>query len=204
MQAYYPITAPVRTAATEPTILQEPVSLDEAKKQCSVAEAINYHDAAISRHIVAARQQVEHDAMVVCYTGTFTYKLTEFGWRDYFEIPNIKPVTAVSSIAYINTGGTSTTWGASEYTLDASGLVPIVRLNYGYSWPTLRGEVNGITVTLTAGYSSPLAVPAKIKQAVLLALHIAWLYSQERPDEAQRQQIGYDRQIELIRLEPYG
>ena len=47
-------------------------------------------------------------------------------------------------------------------------------------------------------------IPQKIKWAVLLALHIQWLRKMESLVEADRQQAGYDRQIELIRRMSYA
>lgn len=195
----YPATAAIRT--TEPTLQQEPVTPEQVKAQLGL-QGNGAHDQWITETIPAARWEVEHDADLVCYTGAHTWKFTEFPCRDWFELPS-RPVTAVSSITYVATDGTTTTWSSSEYVLDTASLIPVVRYAYGYSWPALRGDMNGVTVAYTAGYASVLAIPARIKQAVLLAIHIKWLQKMENTAEAERQQVGYERQIELIRRTTY-
>lgn len=201
MQTCYPVTIQVRTA--EPTFQQEPITLAEAKYQCSVAPDVSYHDEELQSLIVAARRQVEHDAGVVCYTGTFTWKFTEFPCREWLPLPSgLRPVTAITSIAYVATDGTTTTWGASNYGLKEA-ITPYVALAYGQTWPTVRGDMNGIVVTATAGYASVLLIPQTIKEAVKLALHINWLHATEQPDLAAKQQAGYDRWMNLLRRETY-
>lgn len=200
MIAYYPVTVPVRTA--EPAFEQEPVTLDEAKYQCRVPSEVIYHDEAMRTKIVAARKQVERDAGVVCYTGTFTWKLTQFPCRDWLEFPStLRPVTAIGSITYVASDGDTDTLDSSNYTRDTAPIMPIIRLAYGESWPAVRGDINGIIVTVTAGYATVAAIPQPVKLAVLLAVHINWLYENEQPDLATKQQAGYDRWIDLLRRE---
>lgn len=176
MLTCYPITKPIRSTA--PTILQEPLSLAEAKKQCGVAEGVNYHDDIIQRLIVAARETVENDTGIVCYTGTFTWKFTHWPDDEWFEIRAIRPVTSITSIAYLDGNGTSQTWAASNYTLETSTVTPLVRLTYGNTFPAIRGDVNGITVTLVAGYATVAAVPVMVKQAILFLIN-HWFVSRD-------------------------
>lgn len=199
----YPITKPVR--ATEPTFEQEPLGIAEAKLQCGIAADSDYHEPLLRNWIISARQQVEHDAGVVCYTGSFTWKLTDFPCDDFHELPSGSyPVTAVSSITYIDTSGTTQTWSAANYAFESSAIHPYVRLVYGQVWPVVRGDTNGITITYVAGYSSVQLIPQNIKDAVRLALHIKWLNYTENSQEAMRQEQAYDRQIELLRREHYS
>lgn len=196
----YPPSIAVRT--TEPTLAQEPITPDEAKGQCGIREN-NAHDEWINGAIPAARFQVESDLDgLVCYAGEFTWNLTEFPAADWFSLPK-RPVSTQPAIAYVNTAGTSTVWSTSEYALKTRYRYPRIVLAYSYSWPTLRGDQDGITITFTAGYGTVLAIPQEIKTAVKLALHIQWLLKMENPTEAERQQLGYDRWIELIRPTNY-
>lgn len=203
----YPPTFPVRT--TEPEFTQEPVSLSDAKRQCNLADGISFHDDRIRSFIVEARQRVEHDAGLICYTGTHTWKFTDFPIQDWFEF-DVRPVTSITSIAYIDSTGSSQTWTATQYALENSGtgaplpLVPLVRLTYGNVWPTLRGDINGVTVTFVGGYATVLAIPRKIKEAVLLQVKLAWFLYQNDFDQTARYEEAYDRQIELIRREVYA
>ena len=202
MLTCYPIQEPVRSA--EPTILQEPVTLAEAKHQCDIAAAIEHHTEWLNSAIVSARQHVERDTGRVCYTGTFTYKLTDWPvGDDWFYLPSLRPITSITSIAYLDTAGSSQTLSTDIYALESAAVKPFVRLKYGQTWPALRGDINGITVTFVAGYASVTAVPSELKQAVLLALHVQWLLKNERPDEAARQQQGYERLIDGLRRRTY-
>lgn len=197
--ACYPVSRAIRT--TEPTTAQEPVTLAEAKKQCEIPSDVSYHDEHIQRLISAARQQVEHDTGLVCYTGTYTWKLTDFPCGEYFELPDVRPVTSITSITYVDTAGATQTLATSVYALEEKAVKPFVYLKYGQSWPTVRGDINGVTVTLVAGYATVLTVPQRVKQAVLLQLHIQWLLTHEQ--DAKGQQDGYERLVAALMRSSY-
>jgi uncharacterized phiE125 gp8 family phage protein len=194
-----PVSHPVRSAV--PTF--EPITLDEAKQQLGL-QGNETHNQWLLDEIAFAREQVEKDAMVVCATGTYTWKITEFG-GEYFELAsNLKPVSSITSIAYVATDGTSTTLSSAYYTLDTSPAIPIVKLNYGYSWPTLRGTINGITITVVAGYASQGVIPQRIKQAVKMKLTEAWHTRMEMSRETEADAACYERLINSIRAEVYA
>jgi uncharacterized phiE125 gp8 family phage protein len=200
MQTCYPISHPVRSAV--PTF--EPISLDEAKQQLGLL-GNGAHDGYLASLITFAREQVEKDAMLVCATGTFTTKRTEFGYGDYFELPSsLKPISSLTSIVYTATDGTATTWSSSQYALDTSPAIPIVKLNYGYIWPTIRGDINGITITVVAGYATALVIPQRVKQAVVLKLQEEWHTRMGEAKEADLAMKCYERIIDQLRAEVYA
>lgn len=195
----YPATRPIRV--TEPTFVQEPLTLHECRDQLGLS-GNDSHDSWIVTHLGVAREHVEHDAGVVCVTGSFTWKITEWPNGDSIPIYGARPVTAIASIAYVDTAGDSQTWSSAEYSLKTGSLVPSIYLGYGYVWPTIRGDQEGITITLTAGYATVAAVPAKIKAAVRLKLHELW---QLHMGEDERRTVeGYERLINLIRRDDYA
>lgn len=163
---------------------------------------IGEHNEALSAIIVAARQQVETDCCIVCYTGTFTWRVTDFSRRDWLELPDMRPITAITSIAYPASDGTSTTLLASYYNLETSAINQFVRLTYGNSWPDVRGDINGVLVTFVAGYATVAAIPQLVKQAVLLNTLIRWLQSREVDTE--KYELAYERQVRLIKRETYS
>lgn len=193
MIAAYPATAPVRS--TEPTEAQEPLSVSEARRQVGLAASNVSHDPDLARFIVAARRKVEHDARVVCYTGTHIWRFTDWPAGDFFEFP-IRPVTSVTSITSIAPDGDTDTFDSGDYSLDTNGIIPIVKLAYGEYWPSLRGTINGITVTLVAGYSSVANIPRDILDAVILDLKRRWKL--HLGEDAGPYQRAYDDQIELL------
>jgi uncharacterized phiE125 gp8 family phage protein len=193
----HPISEAVRSA--EPSV--EPITVDDLKRQCSLPLEIGDRNEQLAAWIVQARQQVEHDARIVCYTGTYTYKMTEWPDEEWFSIPDIRPISSVASIAYIDGAGSTQTWSSSNYALDTSGTRPFIRLAYAASWPAVRGDINGITVTVVAGYASAAVMPQMLKQAVLLAAHMMFLQQQEQ--DTSKHQMAYDRQIALLRKGAY-
>jgi uncharacterized phiE125 gp8 family phage protein len=196
----YPATRPIRV--TEPTFLQEPVSIVEARKQVGLGEDVDYHDEDLKLDIAAARDQVEHDTGVICYTGAFTWKLTEFPCVDYIPIHGVRPVTAIGSIAYVDTSGNTQTWSNSYWSLSTGSLVPLIQLGYAQVWPVVRGDIEGITITLTAGYASVAVIPAKIKAAVKLKLHELWKL--RMGEDTESTVSGYERLVNLIRRDDYA
>lgn len=174
-----------------------------------LADGNDFYDERLIDYIAAARQQVEHDASLICYTGEFTWATSEFPARDWLEIPNVRPVSAIGSITYIDTAGSVQTWSSSEYALKQFHKVAVIALAYNEQWPVVRGDANGITVSLTAGYATVLAVPRMVKQAVLLALQTMWSDAMGTTDRQGIQSVdatrlAYERQIELIRREVYA
>jgi uncharacterized phiE125 gp8 family phage protein len=170
--AVLPITRPVR--ATEPTAAQEPINLEQAKLQCKIAPEISTSNEQLQRLIVSARRIVETDYATVCYTGSFTWQQSCFPSRDFLLLPDVRPITAITSIVYTAADGTATTWSSSEYGLHSGASTPHVGLKYGYTWPTTRGDINGITITYVAGFASVTVLPEEIRQAVLLQTNIQW------------------------------
>lgn len=193
METCLPTSKPNRSSL--PTF--EPVTLEEAKKQLDIADGVAHHDAEILRLIVEAREHVEHDTGIVACTGTFVYRMTEFV-GDWFAIPDVRPITAITSITYTDTAGATATFSSGDYVLDTNGVKQFVRLGYGKSWPTLRGDVNGITVTFVAGYATQATIPMAFKHAVLLKLTGNFENRQGVADWA-----GYDRQIAMLNRSSY-
>jgi uncharacterized phiE125 gp8 family phage protein len=191
-----PISKPVRTTA--PTLLQEPVTVAEARRQCRIADAIAYHDEELAALIAAAREMVENDTGIVCYTGSFTQKFTDWSGVD---LADVRPVTSITSIAYLDGDGTSQTLSTDVYQLETASVKQFVRLKYGQNWPTTRGDTNGITVTYVAGYATVAAVPQMVKLAVLLKLHCEWLLKNEL--DATTQEEGYVRVINRLGRRTY-
>ena len=168
----------------------EPVSLAEVKKHLEIADADNSHDQHLSALIQTARELVEHDTQTILATGTFTLTLDDFPDEDEIELP-IKPVSSVTSITYIDTGGTTRTMSSSDYVLDSNEPTPEIRLAYLAMWPVTRGEPNAVTITFVAGYASAAAVERKYKQMMLL--DIARNFQDREGWEAPKDNSAYER-----------
>ena len=168
----------------------EPVSLAEVKKHLEIADADHSHDQHLSALIQTARELVEHDTQAILATGTFTMTLDDFPDEDEIELP-IKPVSSVTSITYIDTGGTTRTMSSSDYVLDSNEPTPEIRLAYLAMWPVTRGEPNAVTITFVAGYSSAATVERKFKQMMLL--DIARNFQDREGWESPKDNSAYER-----------
>lgn len=147
--------------STGPAI--EPVSVAEAKRNCDIDDS--YRDVDISRWIVEARKQVEHDSRLSLVNQTWVKKLDSFPAESYITLR--KPLVSVTSLAYVDTGGSSQTWASSNYEVDtARGLL---WLAYSISWPNIRDIQNAVTVTYVSGHGAATStVPEAAKSAILL------------------------------------
>ena len=161
---------------TGPT--EEPVTLQEAKDHLRVDVASD--DTLVQRLIADAREWAERFTRRALVTQTWRLWLDEFpdGPGTYgpaIVLPGGK-VQSVSSVKYIDAAGVLQTLAGAEYALVAKDpqkpaqLVPA----YGKAWPGTRGEPNAVQVEYVTGYGAAAAVPAIVRQAILL--HVGWHY----------------------------
>lgn len=177
LRDYLPTSKPVRTVA--PTFL--PVTLEEARAAVSLPASVNDYDVLLERLIGEANDAVEHDTGLVLCTSTWAWKLDQ--WEcDYIRCP-LRPIASISSIVYVDSGGSSTTWGASNYTLDTYRVQPIILRAFvsgvQVTFPVLRTQENAVTITAIAGVAQA-DVPRIAKQAVLT--HVARAYHDREGD----------------------
>lgn len=142
-------------------------------------------------NIITASRQLCEDWQGRAYIER-TYEHTLDDWpKDYIELP-MPPLISVTSIAYTDTAGTTSTWSATEYQVDTTGFVGRIMPAYGYTWPsTPLRNMAGIKITYKAGYGDEAAdVPLKIRQAILLL--ISELYeNREDSDTMERFEIPW-------------
>lgn len=169
------------TLVTAPAI--EPVTLVQAKQQLRVE--VDDDNALITALIKAAREHVETFTRRALIAQTWDLKLDVFPC-DRVELP-LAPVSAVSSIAYLDTAGVSQTWSSSYYrSVLFSG--PKARRSYiepayGYTYPSTQAVSAAVSVRFVAGYGTDASsVPEALKAAVKLI--VAHLYSNRGADAA--------------------
>ena len=156
------------TLITAPT--SEPVSLAEAKKQCGVANDIDYHNEHLDTLVTAAREKVETDTGRALLTQTWDYSFDLFpcGLEPIY-IPK-SPVISITSLKYFDTTNTEQTLATTVYhpSRFLNREPAEIRLKKSQSWPALYGENGVITVRFICGYVTALAVPESLKQAIKL------------------------------------
>jgi|CXWL01.1.fsa_nt_gi uncharacterized phiE125 gp8 family phage protein len=149
---------------TAPTV--EPLSTTEAKTHCNID--ITADDTYIDRLIKAARQYCETRTNRAFINTTFDQVYDSF---PHIFRPARSPLVSVSSITYIATDGTSTTLSSAEYVVDIKREPGRIYNAYGYTWPSVRGIQNAVTLRFVAGYGSAgSSVPETIRQAMCLLI----------------------------------
>jgi uncharacterized phiE125 gp8 family phage protein len=122
--------------------------------------------------IVEARQWAESKLGRVLINQTVTEKFRDLG--DTLEL-RWPAVSSITSVAYIDTNGTSQTLATSVYELGQHLGIGRVRLKYGQVWPSTRDQHDAVTVTYVAGYGTAATnVPKAIRQA--MTLYIQYRY----------------------------
>ena len=87
------------------------------------------------------------------------------------------PVTAITSVTYVDAAGTTQTIGSTNYLIDDLQIDAWLLPAYGYDWPATRDEANAVRVRYDAGW---VTCPAAVKQWILLA--VGTLYASREAD----------------------
>lgn len=144
----------------------EPVSLEEVRLHCQVD--VSDEDTLLSALIIAARQHAETVTGRAFLTQTWDLKLDTFPCGA-IVLP-FPPVTAVTSITYLNGVGTSTTWDAENYRtgfpVGPQAMRGWIEPAYGVPYPSTYGVRDAVTVRFECGYGEATDVPEGIKAAI--------------------------------------
>jgi len=148
-------------------ITSDPVSLDEVKDHLRLD--IDEDDAYVSGCISAARQWVEGQTKRSLMPATYDYKI-DYGWPwargDYrIELP-LSPVTAVSSVKYIDDQGAEQTLASSQYTAVLRKYHSFIVPAYNVALPVIRNVPEAITVRFTVGDADE--IPQPLHRAVMV------------------------------------
>lgn len=171
MQSYSLITAPAT----------EPLTLAEAKLHLRVTNTLE--NDLITALIVAARQWVENYSWRPLITQTIQANY------DYSDLANMYgteflinkfPVSAISSVIYVNSAGTDVAIDAADYQTDI--ISPIARVKLA-SKPPAKDVLNALKIRFVAGYANAAAVPQIYKQAMYLL--IAHMYDNKSQVQSQ-------------------
>jgi uncharacterized phiE125 gp8 family phage protein len=149
----------------------EPFALDDAKTHLKVD--VTTDDELISTLLIAARELCETVTHRAFITQTWDYKLDAFPTCDELWLPK-PPVSSVTSISCVDGTGTTQTWGASYYRLDAPTGPHARRARitpaYGVVYPSTQDVTGAVTVRFVCGYGGAAAVPSSIKAAMKLLI----------------------------------
>lgn len=137
----------------------EPIDLADAKDHLRVDG--DEDDSYISALITAARQHVEVGCHLAIMPQEWSLILPAFP-AGYLPLSG-GPYRAIDSVEYINPQGD--TQALTDYQVV---LAPPARIAPNGSWPVVANRLDAVTVRAQTGYENVAAVPAPIKQAILL------------------------------------
>lgn len=150
------------TQTIEPVEL--PVDLDDVKAHLKITD--NDEDSLILGYLKAATDFAQEYTWSQFCTSTFVERFDRF---PCMLVPMKNPLQAVTSLQYVDSGGTTQTLvDTTDYVVDPYSKPARIYPAYSKSWPTTRGYANDVVLTYTAGYASVEAIPDEIKQAVMM------------------------------------
>ncbi len=150
----------------------EPVTLAEAKAHLRVTHADD--DTLIASLLVSARRIVEARSGLLLMEQEWTCFFD--GWGDDGVMPlPLAPIMSVDEVAVFSDEGTKAVIDAAHYFADAASRPARLLLRGSRLWPPPGRAINGIAVTVTAGFgAAAVAVPQPLRQAILVL--VAHLY----------------------------
>lgn len=155
----------------------EPVTYTEAKAHLRLEHDLD--QTYVTTLITAAREHVEEICSRGLISQTWEATLDAFPCGAEIELPK-GPLISITSVIYVDENGTNQTLATTEYAADTLSVPGKVRLKYGKSWPGTRDQWDAVKVTYVVGWATASAVPAAIKQAMLLL--ISQMYEHRTPE----------------------
>lgn len=148
-----------------PTI--EPVSLAEAKHHLRVDHSED--DGLIAALIVAARARAEDVTGLALLPTRYRWTFDAFPETDRLMHLPVGPARAVIAVRYLDAALVQQTLAASSYFSDVTSLPARIRLSpTAAGWPFTAAVPGAVEVEFTAGRDDAAAVPADLRQALLL------------------------------------
>jgi len=157
----YPGTVSVTTPPAA-----EPLELAEVKAHLRVEH--DAEDDLILRLLRMARQRAETDNDLALITQELEYRLDDWPSSSMIRLPR-GPIQSVDEIAYVDQAGNPQVIDPANYEVDLYLRPARLRPAPEYTWPTVKDQLNAITITYTAGWGdNGEDVPEEIRQALLL------------------------------------
>lgn len=145
------------TLVTAPTV--DAVTIEQAKKQCEIAESDTAHDQHLYELIDRARDEFETDCDL-CISPQ-TWRVYTDAVEDCMQLQK-GPIQSITSIKYYDTSNVQQTLATSVYGFDVANRK--VMLKYNQSWPSITTRWDAFEITYICGYSTvpPMAVQAML------------------------------------------
>jgi uncharacterized phiE125 gp8 family phage protein len=192
LQATEPATGPSVRVTIKPT--NDPVTIEEAKRQLNIAASDEAHDERLADLIQEATETWEADTHTKMITQTIEH--IQERWEPNIRL-SFRPLQSVSSVKYRDSAGTLQTVSASDYKLDIpNGLV---RFRRQYTVPTYQEEWDAWQIVYVAGYGANTTDVSQLDRGAILMLVAHkfetpdMLYSTAIYDDSRYAQLVYKR-----------
>lgn len=154
----------------------EPVTVDEAKRQCRVELDFHGDDEDLSGYIATVRQQIENETGRQLMRRSYALRMDAFPSLDRFCLP-MPPLIDVTIIEYVDVDGVTQTWDDANYLVDPYSDPGVITLAEGVSWPSTKNIRNAVTVTYRNGYgASADNLPWPYRHAIRLGVAHMYRY----------------------------
>lgn len=140
--------------------MMEPVSVDDAKRQCRILVDDAEFDAELNRICKAARDHVEAYCGIRFAEWSVVMECNSFA--DFSELPEA-PLKSIASIAYVDATGNDQILDEAIYEVGGTRFAPSIVLKGGQVWPEVEWGAR-IVVTATVGGE----VPESVAHAMLI------------------------------------
>lgn len=148
-----------------------PVSLAEAKAQLQVTDSSQ--DTVITALIAVAAAALDGpDGWLgrALMPQVLELQIDRLPYAFDSVLLPCQPIVSVSSITYMDTQGVDQTLDPSFYTLSGNRVLRA----FGKAWPAVHQCHGAVRVRYSAGYADAAAVPAPIRQAIILMVKQAF------------------------------
>jgi uncharacterized phiE125 gp8 family phage protein len=144
----------------------EAVTVEQARNQCNVSHRED--DQFLRAAILAAQSYIEKQLECVICLQTVQFRFDRFP-KTNTPIPlPLFPIQEIESVSYINPDAVATTLTLAKVVQPQSyGKYEMKLVDWEY-WPQTRQTPNAVTIQALVGWVSPEAIPAAIKQAILM------------------------------------
>lgn len=128
-------------------------------------------DPLLNMLITAARQHAETYLKRKLITQTLDLHLDNFPcWTLRLPVP----LQTVTAITYFDSNGVEQTLAADQYLVDSTTEPARITPAYGLVWPVTQYRNNAVKVRFVAGYGAASAVPACVKNWMLVRIKTLW------------------------------
>jgi len=132
--------------------------------------------------IASARAAAElelHRALVTQTLDAYFDSFPRYQNPAFSDLPTrydiqLPPLQSVTSITYVDPDGATVVLAADQYLVDAKSQPARIAPAYGLSWPSTREQANAVIVRFVAGYGAAAAVPACVRNWMLVRIKTLW------------------------------